>query len=174
MADTSSWEVVYKHLVLIESHWTAQIQNQQQRNGAILTVTGFLLGFSGFTGANALTKLGDEGAIVWFKIGTGALAAALLVGMVAMWPAVRLRKGRTWLQAYPTFDLGAQDSDRAYQALAVSLADEIDDDKHGDKLLWRRRFMFIELLLVTAGLIALGVCMFLYLNSPGPGVLGRQ
>jgi hypothetical protein len=166
MADTSSWEVVYKHLVLVESHWTAQIQNQQQRNGAILTVTGFVLGFSGFTGANALTKLGDEDAILWFKIGTGALAAALLVGMAAMWPVIRLREERTWLQAYPTFDLGGEDSDRAYQTLAVRLTDAIDDDKHRKKLLWRRRFMFIELLLVTAGLIALGVCMILYLNSP--------
>jgi hypothetical protein len=164
MAVNSGWQVVYDHLVLIESHWTAQIQNQQQRNGAILTVTGFLLGFSGFTGAVAFEGQWDEPAAQWFGFGLLALAAAVVLGVASMWPSIRIAEP-PWLQADSTRRLGSGTPDDVYQELANRLAEAAGRAKHRKTLSRRRVFMLAEIFLTVVGLIALGICIGAFLGA---------
>ncbi len=170
MAGTSSWEVVYKHLVLVESHWTAQIQNQQQRNGAVMTVTGFLLGFSGLTGAIAFQGQWDQEAVKWFGWGLFALASALALGLLSMWPSIPPRS-HPWLQANATAKLGAGVSEDAYRVLAERLADDIGDGRRRTLLL-RRVCIWAEIILIGVGLVLLGGCIALILTTQNQGVFG--
>jgi hypothetical protein len=167
MAEESSWQIVYEHLVLIESHWTQQIQNQQQRNGAILTVTGFLLGFSGFTGAVEFQGRWDEPAAQWFAWGLLALALAVVLGVASMWPSIRIAD-HPWLQAESTRRLGKWAPDDVYQELANWLAEAAEGDRHRRTLRRRRRLMLAEIFLTVVGLVALGICIGLLLDSMPP------
>lgn len=165
MPENSSWQVVYEHLVLVESHWTAQVQNQQQRNGAILTVTGFLLGFSGFTGAVEFQGQWHEPAAQWFAFGLLALASAVVLGVASMWPSIRITEHR-WLQAGDTCRLGTENPDDAYEELAKRLVKAAENDEHRRTLIRRRDFMSSEIFLTIVGLVALGISIGLVLASP--------
>ncbi len=96
MEEHSSWRLVYEHLVLTESHWTAQLQNQQQRNSSILAVNGFLLGFSGFTGAMRFQgEWADLGAIM-FAVGLASLALAIVAEVISTMAGSPSSSSRTW------------------------------------------------------------------------------
>jgi len=162
---SSSQEVVYHHLVHIESHWTTQIQNQQQRNGSIMTVIGVILGFSGFSGAAEFDGQWGEPAATFFGIGLAALAVALLFGLASMWPAVGIKE-HDWMKPDETLKLGTRDSAYTYGHLASSLAGAIGDTHHRRTLIRRRAFMLVEIALTIGGLVALGISIWELLAPP--------
>jgi hypothetical protein len=87
-ATAGHWEIVYQHLLRIEEHWTAQIQNQQQRNSALVTVNGLLLGFMGFGGVTSVLQNWGYPSAAMFIASIGLLAAALVLGVASMRPRI--------------------------------------------------------------------------------------
>ena len=156
MPENTSWRLVYEHLVFIENHWTDQLQNQQQRVGSILTVTGFLLGFSGLTGASEFEGHWGEPAAISFGVGLLALALGLLAGLAAMRPTQPIEPKAPWLDPTATHELGDGPSEASYEALALRTKDSIVCAKHAVLLKKRRVQMSAQIILTLIGLTGLG------------------
>ena len=77
----------HAHLLDIERHWTAQVQNQQQRNSTILTVNGVLVGFLGTVGLSETIQQEPRTAhlFAWALV---MLAVALVPGLVSLLPRI--------------------------------------------------------------------------------------
>jgi hypothetical protein len=92
---------LYAELLRMETHWTDQVQNQQQRISTLLTVTGILLGF--LAGAGFLTGTLSEPVRRWpadvYIFSLISLCAALFLGIRALRPSIPI--AGTTLNAAP-------------------------------------------------------------------------
>jgi hypothetical protein len=89
-------EVVHDELIRIESHWTAQVQNQQTRILAILTVNSFALAFLTAAG---FRSTGHGTGFELFGASLIVLTVALIVGIAGLLP----RPQRPQLASRPDF-----------------------------------------------------------------------
>jgi hypothetical protein len=158
--EPTSWQVVYEHLLQVESHWTAQIQNQQQRIATIVSMNGILLGFLGFEGLRTFDDRWVNWSAALFGVGLIALALALLLGIDALRP--RIAAGTpNWLSGVETVALAAFGPEHAYQLLAERLATDLADVKHLEVINQRRKLMRRQLGLIAAGLVSLALSVAL-------------
>ncbi len=171
MAGASSWEVVFKHLILAESHWTAQLQDQQQRIGSILAVNGFVLGASGFTGAIAFRDKWPSLGAKSLAVGLSLLALAVVFGLLAMKPRTPIggtksrRDAPDWLVAPKIVEVLQSEPEDPYRALAASLAKSMVDSRYHETLKARRTWMYFQLVCIGIGLFALAVSVGALVSS---------
>jgi hypothetical protein len=86
-SDGSALRLVHDELVRIEAHWTMQVQNQQTRIFAVLTVNGFALAFLATAGFLS-SRHGD--AFDLFCVSLLALTLALIVGIMSLVPRIAI------------------------------------------------------------------------------------
>lgn len=161
--DAQRWKWL-DHLLTIEHHWTEQVQNQQQRNAAILTVNGVLLGFLGTTGVSA--SISPRTSTAWFLAGgLVALALALFAGLIGLWPRIPISRNEdSWLDLERQLrSLKKRPPTHAIEAICDSLVSAYKRADYKTVLKWRRQWMYWELALMSIGLLLLVASWLLFL-----------
>jgi hypothetical protein len=181
-SEVERWHRLYSHLLEIERHWTAQIQNQQQRISTILSVNGFLLGFLASVGfSNALTSRGSWPRYL-FLASLIALSLALMMGILSLGPRIPISgaaAGAAWEVMWKSFKPAKEHSlepldhwldsaavfratekvlvpeEEALRKLATSLVKSQVKADHPGVLQARRLLMYRQLTLLLLGLVLL-------------------
>jgi hypothetical protein len=153
------WEAVYSHLLRIEQHWTDQLQNQQQRNSAILNVNGLILGFLGLAGLSREAPDWNLWSTRLFIAALAVLAFALLLGLASMKPRIRIDK-HDWLDADKVLGL-ARPLEEVFKTLATWLQESQAKAHHHRTLRRRRRLMFWEIVFIVVGLVVVAAALVL-------------
>jgi hypothetical protein len=136
----------------IEAHWTAQLQNQQQRIATVLAANGILLGLLGSAvfAPQFLRSRPWPVYVLW--AGFALVAGALVAGATALWPRTKPTKG-FWLDAEQVTE--AIDTNTPEQTLSRLVADLVKGQspcKHPVRTIERRRFWLkLQLGLIMAG-----------------------
>lgn len=165
---------MYEEVLRVERHWTAQVQDQQTRINAILTVNGFLLGLLAGLGfvSDALPRQTWYGWLFLACIAT--LCVAVVFGTLALKPSIgiagfptramkelsRTPKGvPLWLDASAirTFE-HVEDEERFYRALAGSIGQD-QEKSHAEVMAKRRDHMYREITLIWVSLILLVISL---------------
>ncbi len=163
--------VVHDELIRIEAHWTAQVQNQQTRILAILTVNSFALAFLTAAG---FRSTGHGTGFELFGASLIVLTVALIVGVGGLIPNIGLERDDVkvddpprglpgeplWLDSYAVWSArttpAADRHSEALGKLCESIAKNQNwNRKHGETLSFRRRVMKIQLGLIVVGLLIL-------------------
>jgi hypothetical protein len=164
----------------VERHWTTQVQDQQQRNGAILTVNGFLLPFLA-TGLFVVPKLHDHWYFYAFWISLLLLSAALFCGVIALWSSVPISGASSargirailidtpgdpdpWLDSSAIWSQFEANQFRFVPAQLTSLCESVAGNARSNRALmetlalrrvWMRREIFILSLALIAIIVAI-------------------
>jgi hypothetical protein len=158
---------VYEQLARLESHWTAQIQNQQQRISAILTVNGVLLGFLAGAGFLSGRFLFGTFAADLFLLSLVLLCLSLLVGLAALTPVIRIAKeGDLWLDAPAVWQRTASMDPGELRELCESAVQNQTRARHARRIQVRRWMMNAQLGLLAIALIILILALLNLDNAP--------
>jgi hypothetical protein len=163
--------VVHEELIRIEAHWTAQVQNQQARILAILTVNSFALAFLTAAG---FRSTGHGTGFELFGASLIVLTVALIVGVGGLIPKIGICNGRVkvedrpeplpgeslWLDSYAVWNARVRvvddQSSKALCALCQSIAKNQNwNRRHRETLCFRWWVMRAQLALILIGLCIL-------------------
>jgi hypothetical protein len=145
----------------IEAHWTAQLQDQQQRIATVLAANGILLGLLGSAvfAPQFLRSRPWPVYVLW--AGFALVAGALVAGAAALWPRTKPAKG-FWLDAGQVADeIETNTREHALSRLVADLVESQPPDKHPVRTIERRRFWLkLQLGLIMAGSMLLVAALF--------------
>jgi hypothetical protein len=133
-----------------ESHWTDQLQNQQQRIATILTANGIMLAFVGGSGLLAFRSSWwlPRGLLV---ASISAFAAGVIIGLQAQRPKLEVGN-ETFLK--PDWLLRSLSSEIT-DAVLMDLEKSIETDKFKVRIEERRELMRYQLMGIGAGTVLL-------------------
>jgi hypothetical protein len=183
-SDGSALRLVHDDLVRIESHWTAQVQNQRTRILAVLTVNGFALAFLASAGFLS-SPHGD--AFHLLRISVVALTLALIVGVIGLFPRIPIggRGSRSerrptepattdrdvdargmfgpderWLDACWVWEEYRREHGEHGPRWMVEVCRTLASNQRGNRdlrkdMVWRRAFLYCEIALIVAALVVL-------------------
>ena len=149
--------VVHDELIRIEAHWTAQVQNQQTRILAILTVNSFALAFLTAAG---FRSTGHGTGFELFGASLIVLTVALIVGVGGLIPNIGLERDDVkvddppgvsrakplWFDSYAVWSDERRRRPTGHSRLLGKLCESIAKNqnwnrKHGEDASFRRRVM---------------------------------
>lgn len=149
--DHHDWPVTYQELRRIYEHRLTEVRDQQSRVGSILIANGLVLTFA----AVRPTPSGNLGVL--HAEALAVLAAAILFGLLALWPGIQLRTP-PFLDPAKVFEF--PDPSVAARRLATDLKRELEAAEHV-KVMNRRRYLIrFQLVCISAAVVLLVVIAF--------------
>ena len=145
------WSVTYQELRRVYEHRLTEVRDQQSRIGSILIANGLVLTFA------AVRPTPSGGLGLLHAAALALLAAAILFGLLALWPGIQLRTP-PFLDPAEVFEFA--DASVAARRLATDLKRELAGQEHVNVMNRRRYLIRIQLVCIAAAVVILVVIAF--------------
>jgi hypothetical protein len=174
-SSAARWLWIYGEMLRIEQHRTDELQNQQTRIGTVLAVNGFLLAFLAATGILGPSPTSLARPYLWIYVASlVVLSGALILGTRALLPKMPIRGGEKEQPAGqpngtsvvpglfldPKFFVHSA-PELATESLLRRLCEGLEANMrdHAGTLARRRRFIYLQLYLISLAIFLLAVVL---------------